>query len=66
MDFQLKAAPMSLRPQNTLEYELEPSTNFVTTLRSCADRVEGIFGQLLALQHRVFPELPAPVWAWQA
>jgi hypothetical protein len=35
-------------------------------LRPYADAVEGIFGQLLALQHRIFPQLPTPVWVWQS
>ena len=30
-----------------------------------ADAAEGIFGRLLALQHRIFPQLPTPVWVWQ-
>lgn len=44
--------------------ETEPSMSPVTTLRPYADHAEGIFGQLLALQNRVFPSLPTPVWVW--
>lgn len=37
----------------------------VTALRPFADMAEVFFGQLLALQHRIFPEIPTPVWVWQ-
>jgi hypothetical protein len=46
------------------DLETAPSMNPVTTLRPYADHAEGIFGQLLALQNRVFPSLPTPVWVW--
>jgi hypothetical protein len=57
--------PEALDMARDIEFTTEPASNLVTTLRPYADGAEGIFGQLLALQHRVFPELPTPVWVWQ-
>jgi hypothetical protein len=51
-------------PNTRRELEMKPSTNPITTLRPYADHAEAIFGQLLALQNRVFPNLPTPVWVW--
>lgn len=46
------------------DFKMQPSANPITTLRPYADHAEAILGQLLALQNRVFPSLPTPVWAW--
>ncbi|MEU5000047.1 hypothetical protein [Streptomyces sp. NPDC021622] len=37
----------------------------VTMLRPYADKAEETLGGLLALQHRIFPDLPTPFWIWQ-
>lgn len=44
---------------------LNATGDTVTTLRPYADKAEEILGKLLALQHRIFPDLPTPVWIWQ-
>jgi hypothetical protein len=57
-------SPESFVQEGTHILEIKPSTNPITTLRPYADHAEAIFGQLLALQNRVFPSLPTPVWVW--